>query len=56
MAAKVTAELEGLVDGEVGKVLCAESDNLSLGDEASKLVATSVAECAELDASDFCAD
>lgn len=53
---KVTAELEGLVDRKIGEVLCAESDDLTLGDEASELITASVAECAKLNASDFCAD
>lgn len=34
MAAKVTAELEGLGDGEVGEVLVAEGDDFALGDVA----------------------
>lgn len=33
MAAKVTAEFEGLADWDVSKVLVAEDDNFSLGDE-----------------------
>lgn len=53
VASKVAAPIESVFDGKVGKVLVAESDNLSLGDEERKLVLTSVTEPAELHASDL---
>lgn len=53
--AKVAAVLEGLVDGQVGKVLVPEGDDLALGDEAGELVLAGVAQAAQLDAVDLCA-
>lgn len=56
MATEVTAKLEGLVDGKVGKVLAAESNDLALGNVASQLVLSGVAELAQLDAPDLRTD
>lgn len=53
MAAKVAAEVESVFDGEIGKVLVAECDNLALGDKESELVLASGGELAELHTSDF---
>lgn len=54
--AKVPAKLKGLVNGQVGKVLGAERDDLALGHKARELVFAGVAERAELDAADLGAD
>lgn len=56
VAAKVGAVVEGLVDGQVGKVLVAEGDDLALGDEAGELVLAGVGQAAQLDAVDLGAD
>lgn len=53
VAAKVLAKLEGVGDGEVGKVLLAEGDNLALGDVAGELVLAGVVERGQLDAVDL---
>jgi hypothetical protein len=54
--AKVAAELEGLLNGQVLEVLVAEGHDLALGDEARQLVLAGVVELAELDAADLGAD
>lgn len=56
MTAKVTAILESVSNGQVGKVLAPEGDDLALGDEAGELVLAGVAEGAQLDAADLGAD
>jgi hypothetical protein len=44
MAAKVTAELEGFGDGQVGEVLVAEGDDFALCNEAGEFVFAGVGE------------
>lgn len=56
VAAEVAAKLERLLDRQVGEVLATEGDDLALGDEPRELVLARVAERAELDAGDLCAD
>ena len=51
--AKVTAKVECFLDGQVGKVLGAESDDLALCHEARKLVLAGCGERGELDAGHF---
>lgn len=53
VAAEVATEVEGIFDGEIGKVLVAECDDLALGDEEGELVLASGGELAELHAADF---
>lgn len=53
VSAEITAELEGLLDGQIAEVLVAEGDDLALGNEAGELVFAGVAEGGELDALDF---
>ena len=50
VAAEVGAVVEGLLDGQVGKVLVPEGDDLALGDEAGELVLAGVGQLAQLDA------
>lgn len=50
VTAKVATKFEGLFDGQVGKVLGAEGDDLALGHEARELVLAGVVETAQLDA------
>ena len=56
MTAKVATVLEGISNGEVGKILAAEGDNLALGDEAGELILAGGVEGGELDAPDLGAD
>lgn len=56
VAAKVLAVLEGVGDGEVGKVLVAEGDDLARGDVVRELVLARVGEGRQLDAVDLAAD
>lgn len=53
VASKVAAEVEGIFDGEIRKVLIAECDDLALGDEEGELVLAGGGELAELHAADF---
>lgn len=53
---EVPAEIQRLLDGEVGKVLVAEGNHLALGHEPRQLVLAGVAERAELDAAHLGAD
>lgn len=48
VAAEVLAVLEGVGDGEVGKVLVAEGDHFALGDEAGEFVFAGVGQGGEL--------
>lgn len=54
--AKVTTELQSLLNRQVGKVLVTESHYLALGDKSGELVLSSIAERAELDSLDLCAN
>lgn len=56
VTAEVAAVLQGLGDGQVGKVLAAEGDDLALSDEAGELVLAGIVQAGELDAADFGAD
>lgn len=56
VSAKVATELESLVDGQVGKVLVAEGNDLALSNESSELVLASVGQAAQLDTGDLGAD
>lgn len=56
VAAKVLGVLEGVGDGEVGKVLVAEGDDLAGGDVVGELVLALVRQAGELDAADLAAD
>lgn len=56
VAAKVLAVLEGVGDGQVGKVLAAEGHDLALSNEASELVLASVVQGAQLDAANLGTD
>lgn len=56
VTAEVAAVLQSLGDGQVGKVLAAEGDDLALGDEAGKLVLAGLVQAGELDAADLGAD
>lgn len=53
VATEVAAEVESILDGEIGKVLVAECDDLALGDEEGELVLAGGGELAELHATDF---
>jgi hypothetical protein len=53
VAAEVATKVKGILDGEIGKVLVAECDDLALGDEESKLVLAGGRKLAELHAADF---
>lgn len=55
VAAEVAADFEGVFDGDVGKVLVTEGDDLLFGDEEGEFVFLGVGELAQLDAVDFSA-
>lgn len=56
MTAEVAADLKGLVDGEVRKVLIAECYDLPLSNEQGELVLALLCQFAQLDTVNFGAD
>ncbi len=56
MPAEIPAEIERLLDKQLGKVLAAEGDDLALGHEARQLVLAACTKAAEMDAADLGAD
>lgn len=53
---KVFAKLQCIGNGQISKVLGAESDNLALGDVVGELVLASITELGQLNTADFTAD
>ena len=56
MPAEIPAEIERLLDKQLGKVLAAEGDDLALGHEARQLVLAGRTKAAEIDAADLSGD
>ncbi len=53
MTTKISTEVKGLLNRDIGKVLVAECDHFALGDEKSELGLAGIGELAELDTSDL---